>query len=126
MTSGKSVAYVIHELGGVRIAELTSSVIVVASPQDILDLIGDLWGHEAEALILREEHVSPDFFDLSTGLTGEILQKCINYGLRFALVGDFSRYPSESLKAFIRESNRGGRIRFAGTIPEALEALTAS
>src|SRR5690606_12016000 len=41
----------------------------------------------------------------------------------FALVGDFSRYRSDGLQAFIRESNRGGRIRFADTVDAALEAL---
>jgi len=39
------------------------------------------------------------------------------------LVGDFSRYRSESLQAFIRESNRGSWIRFARSVGEVLEAL---
>jgi len=121
--SERSVAYVIHERDGSRIAELTASDVALSSSQDILDIIGDLWGYEADALILHESSVAPAFFDLSTGLAGEILQKCTNYGLRFALVGDFGQYASESLQAFIRESNRGGRIRFVSTIDEALEAL---
>ena len=121
-----SLSYVIHEQPGARIAELVASDVVVSSSQDFLDIIGNLWGHEADALILHERSVSPAFFDLSTGLAGEILQKCINYGLRFALVGDFSRYESESLQAFVRESNRGSRIRFVSTLREALEALSGS
>lgn len=121
--SGQSISYVIHEQGRTRIAELNATEVVVASPQDILDVIGVVLGHEADSLIMHERNVSPDFFDLSTGLAGEILQKYINYGLRFALVGDFDRFPSESLKAFIRESNRSGRIRFVSTVEEALKAL---
>lgn len=119
----RSASYVIHERRGARIAELSATEAVIASPQDILDVIGELWGREVDSLVLHERNVAPEFFDLSTGLAGEILQKCVGYGLRFALVGDFSRYPSESLQAFIRESNRGGRIRFADTVDEALEAL---
>lgn len=56
--------------------------------------------------------MTDDFFILSTGIAGEILQKFINYHLKIAIVGDYSRYTSKPLKDFIYESNNGNSILF--------------
>jgi hypothetical protein len=67
--------------------------------------------------------LNPDFFDLKTGFAGEILQKFSTYGLKLAIIGNFQRYKSESLKAFIFESNRGGRVQFRNNLDEAIKNL---
>ena len=48
-------------------------------------------------IALNKEAVTEDFFILSTCLAGEIMQKFINYGIRFAIYGDFSNYTSKPL-----------------------------
>lgn len=63
-----------------------------------------------EALILPKEALPEEFFILSTGLAGEVLQKFVNYHIKLAIVGDFSRYTSKPLRDFIRESNCGSRV----------------
>lgn len=91
--------------------------------QDVLDLIGDLvWATGADALVLHEHQMTPDFFDLSTCIAGEVLQKCTNYHVPLAIVGQFDR-DNESLRAFICESNRRRHVYFAGSLDEAIEAL---
>jgi len=40
----------------------------------------------AEGIILEEADFAPEFFDLRSGLAGELFQKCVNYGLRVAIV----------------------------------------
>lgn len=85
-----------------------------------------IWNDEADDLAVHEENITPDFFDLSTGVLGDILQKCSNYRFRLALIGNFETYPSASLQAFIRESNRGRHVFFASTLPEALKVLGAA
>jgi hypothetical protein len=65
----------------------------------------------------------PDFFDLKSGLAGEILQKFSNYRVKLALAGDFSEIRSKSLKDFIRECNRGKTIFFVNSINDALSRL---
>jgi hypothetical protein len=84
----------------------------------------ELTTHEArgEAILIAQLH--PDFFDLSTRLAGEVLQKFTNYHVQLGIVGDFSRYPSRSLQDFIRESNRGTQVVFAACLGEALERLS--
>lgn len=51
---------------------------------DVMDAIGA--AYDAEALILSAADVGPDFFDLRTGLAGELFQKATQYSVRLALV----------------------------------------
>lgn len=96
----------------------------VATPQDMLDLIATLrYEQNADALVLPKENLPEAFFDLRTGLAGEMLQKCTNYQMKIAIVGDFSVYDSKALRDFIRESNRGGAVFFLPSAEEAAEAL---
>ena len=75
-------------------------------------------------IVLDKRQICEDFFVLSTGVAGEILQKYVNYGGRSAVYGDFSRCTSKPLKDFIRESNRGRDVFFAATKGEAVDLLT--
>lgn len=75
-------------------------------------------------IVIDKRLIVEDFFILSTGLAGEILQKYINYGGRIAIYGDYSRYTSKPLKDFIYESNKGKNVFFVSTMEEALEMLT--
>lgn len=77
----------------------------------------------AQRIVLDKKAVSEDFFILSTGLAGEILQKWINYHVKAAIYGDYSRYSSKPLKDFIYESNRGKDFFFVATREEALQKL---
>lgn len=67
--------------------------------------------------------VCEEFFILSTGVAGEILQKYINYGGRIAIYGDFSHYTSKPLHDFIYESNNGRDVFFVATEEEAVKKL---
>lgn len=60
------------------------------------------------------------FFDLSTGVCGDLAQKLSNYGLRMAaVVPDPSVHPAR-FQDFAREANRGRQIRFFATRGEAV------
>ena len=95
-----------------KIAEIKSDKIVIKTPQDALDVMADASYYEARSLILREKNLSPEFFDLRTRVAGEILLKFSNYMVKMAIIGEFEKYKSESLKAFIWESNKGKQIFF--------------
>lgn len=79
----------------------------------------------SERIVISKELIAGEFFVLSTGLAGEILQKFINYGMKIAIYGDYSGYTSKPLKDFIYESNRGRDIFFMGTEEEAIGKLAA-
>jgi len=74
-------------------------------------------------LVVNKAAIAEDFFKLSTGVAGEVVQKLVNYGYRLAIVGDFSCYESEALQAYIRESNRGAHLYFINNENEALDKL---
>jgi hypothetical protein len=94
------------------------------TPDDILDLMAEARYNDSGCMIIHAEDLGTEFFDLKTGIAGEILQKFSNYRMRLSIVGDFSRVKSKSLKDFIRESNRTGIITFVSTLEEALLRLS--
>jgi hypothetical protein len=79
---------------------------------------------DCNKIILDKSALHPDFFVLSTRMAGDILQKCVNYQFRLAIVGDHSGYTSKPLKDFIYESNKGRHCCFVSTEEEALAWLS--
>jgi hypothetical protein len=106
-----------------KIAEILPGSELIATPDDILDFMAEARLNDSDRMIIHGKSLHPDFFDLKTRVAGEILQKFSNYRMRLAIVGDFSGFKSNSLRDFIRESNRTGTINFVGTIDEALLRL---
>ena len=93
---------------------------LIAVESDILDPIGNAGYNGADMLVIPVSRLSPDFFKLSTGLAGAILQKCMNYQLKVAIVGDISAYTARSgpLRDFVYESNKHGTVRFVASEAE--------
>ena len=77
----------------------------------------------AERIAIDKRLLGEDFFLLSTGAAGEILQKLINYRVKAAIYGDYSPYTSKPLRDFIYESNQGKDIFFTASREEAVERL---
>lgn len=115
---------VITQQNGVNIAEVISDDLIIKDSQDALDVMANCSYQGADNIIWHEKNIAADFFDLKTGMAGEVLQKFSNYRARLAIVGDFSKYESKALKAFILESNRQGRISFVGSVDEAKGKLS--
>lgn len=74
-------------------------------------------------IAINKDALIEDFFILSTGIAGEILQKFVNYQIKFAIIGDYSKYTSKPLKDLIYESNKGNDIFFVATEDEAVKML---
>lgn len=114
------------EVGREKVAEVVTEGLVVASVQDALDLLATAhYEQGATCLLLEQNHLPSEFFDLRTGLAGEILQKYTNYGMKLVIVGDFDEVPSKSLRAFILESNRGKQVAFVSSREEAFEHIAS-
>lgn len=113
-----------HQTDGLTFLEIRSEEQFINNVQDVLDLFGELYGQYYDGIILYERNITHDFFDLQTRLAGEILQKFSNYRIRLVIVGDWSKYTSRSLEAFITESNRGKTVNFSSSPTKALELLS--
>ena len=69
----------------------SEAAISIRSLRDISSAIGATFG--TSGLMLTEADLVPEFFDLKTGLAGELFQKFTNYQLRLVLiVADPQRY----------------------------------
>jgi hypothetical protein len=114
----------LHQHEETRIAEVISDKVLIQTPDDGLQVMVDLYYQGYGEVILHESNITPAFFDLKTGIAGEILQKFATYWVRLAIVGDFARYESKSLRDFIFESNKGRQINFLPTVEEAVGKLS--
>ena len=112
-----------HQSSNTKIAEVTASDILISTIEDALNLMADIYYQGYDAMILHEATITPEFFDLKTGIAGEVLQKFSNYRMRLAIVGDFSTYESKSFNDFVFESNKNRQINFVGSVKEAIERL---
>ena len=98
----------------IRVFRLEADGEPISTPDDASDLVGAAWSHQANLVVVPVERLDPEFFRLSTGIAGEIVQKLVNYRLRLAVVGDITDHLAESnaLRDFVWESNRGDQIWF--------------
>jgi len=91
------------------------------SPQAVL---AACFEHGHTAVLIDRDALPDAFFDLRTGLAGELAQRVTLYGVRLAcVVPDLASQP-ERFRESARESNEGRQIRFAGSRAEAEAWLT--
>lgn len=112
---------------GVDIAVVSGEKSIIVDTQSALDLVMTVkYETGAQRIAVDKEVISRDFFILSTGMAGEILQKLTNYHVKVAVYGDYSHYTSKPLKDFIYESNHGKDCFFVATKEEAVQKLTGT
>ena len=112
-------------LNGITTAHVTADERVIIDAQTALDLMMTVkYETGTENIAISKNLIVDDFFILSSGLAGEILQKFINYGFRIAIYGDFSKFTSKPLKDFMYESNKGRDIFVTDSLEKAKEKLT--
>lgn len=109
---------------GVLVAIPTGGGRLITNAQDALDLAMTVkYETGAARIAIDKKNIAEEFFILSSGMAGEILQKYINYHIKLAVWGDFSHYTSKPLHDFIYESNQGRDFFFVGTKEEAAARL---
>jgi hypothetical protein len=102
---------------------LTRYLELDAAINDSSTFLDILMNAGSETIVLSKEHFAPAFFDLKSGLAGDIFQKISNYQRRLIILGDFENIEKKSLRDFIYESNKTGKVIFEKTIEKAIEKL---
>ena len=100
-----------------RIIAASDSGISIRSSGDISDALGASLG--AKGLILTESDLAPEFFDLRSGLAGELFQKFINYKVRVAIVLPDAEAYGERFGELAYEHRSHSLIRFVRSEDEA-------
>ncbi|MEK6324244.1 MAG: DUF4180 domain-containing protein [Acidobacteriota bacterium] len=104
-----------NESRGILIA--SDSGISIRSFSDISDALGACLG--AAGLILTENDLAREFFDLRSGLAGELFQKFINYKIRVAIVLPDPEAYGERFSELAYEHRSHNMIRFVRSADEA-------
>ena len=113
-----------HEINNKKIAEITDKNLVITNTDEALEVMVNIYYDDCSRIIIYEENLHADFFNLSTRLAGDILQKISNYRMKLAVVFDESNYTSKSLRDFVNECNRGRQVFFVGDRDEAIARLS--
>lgn len=114
-----------EEHAGEQVASLVGAELAVSTEQDAVDLIGNASFAGARGLLLEAGQLAPEFFDLTSGLAGAVLQKAINYRLKLAVLLPTAKERGGALSAFINESNEGNHVRFLSDRGAALDWLAS-
>ncbi|MDF2926173.1 MAG: hypothetical protein K0R57_5087 [Paenibacillaceae bacterium] len=120
---GQRMKIEVIEANGRHYMECASAVAPVQTEQDALDLIGTCMGNDVNLLLLHDEVLSDDFFQLRTGLAGNMVQKFINYRIKLAVVAGDTQRMKGKFKEFLAETNKGGSFRIFNSRDEAVEWL---
>lgn len=104
----------IDDRSGIRVLHLEPEGETISTSDDASDLVGSAWSHDSAMVAVPVERFDPAFFDLRSGIAGEITQKLVNYRIRLAVVGDIAEHvaASDALRDFVWESNHGDHVWF--------------
>lgn len=109
------------EANGISVALVQSEEPLICDGPSALELAVNAG---AQCIAVNKAAVSEDFFNLSTGVAGDAVQKLVNYRYRLAIIGDFSQYTSKALRDYMYECNQGRHLYFVPTVEQALEELS--
>lgn len=115
------------EIEGERCLIAAADGPVVRDEQGARDLIVEALMQRATLLAVPVSRLDASFFQLKSGLAGEVLQKAANYRRKFAVIGDISAHvaASDSLRDFVVECNRGNSIFFVPDLASLRNLLAA-
>jgi len=83
-------------IGAERVLYCDTQGAAVDSRQRGLDLIGEALGLDATMLAIPVARIGAQFFDLRSGVAGDLAQIGVNYRVKFAILGDVSPHVAAS------------------------------
>jgi hypothetical protein len=91
----------------------------ITSERDIFSMLEACYEKQTNNLIILESCLHTDFYDLRTGLAGEIFHKLSTYQIKAAFVGQWSEIENERFQELKYECNKGNQFHFTPTLDEA-------
>jgi len=117
----------LFEYGAERVLICDQQGSIIDSRQGALDVIGDALGLGATLIAIPVVRLAPAFFDLRSGLAGEIAQVAVTYRQKLAVVGNISEHVerSNALRDWVVECNRRDDLWFVATVEELRDRLVS-
>jgi hypothetical protein len=116
----------VHQLDGVPVLVCAAEGSPLRDDRDAVDLVA--LAHRAEWVAVPVDRLTPEFFQLRTGVAGAIVQKFVQYRTGLAVVGDVDAHlaASDAFQDWVREINRGRHIWFVADLAELEQRLTTA
>jgi hypothetical protein len=83
----------------------------ITSEADALELVAACGEHMCHRLLLHGSNLTPDFYNLRTGLAGAVLLKFSNYRIQAAVILTPELATQGRFGEMVLESNRGNQFR---------------
>jgi hypothetical protein len=99
------------EKAGKKFVELVPGKTILRNEQDTVDLIGLCGENGTNRVMFHAENLTPEFFDLSTRVAGDMLQKFVNYYMKVAAVITPDYIKSARFKEMVMETNYSNEFR---------------
>jgi hypothetical protein len=115
------------ELGGRRVLVCAAQGPLLGQEGDANDFLSLAFSTDAELLVVPVSRLDKRFFDLRSGMAGQIVQKCATYRMQLVVLGDVSALVEQSraFRDFVYEANQGRSLWFVsdeGNLQEKLKA----
>jgi hypothetical protein len=116
----------VTEIGGLRVLEGPVGAPLLMKAADVSLLLESCFASSTRAILLHAENLPAAFFDLSSGVAGEMLQKLRTYGgYRLAVVASSGGpKPSSRFAEMEAEERWKGHFALCDSVPAAHEWLT--
>ncbi|MBO0721172.1 MAG: DUF4180 domain-containing protein [Blastocatellia bacterium] len=108
-----------------KIIIASESGISIRSSGDIADTISECLDVNVDGLILTQDDLGKEFFDLRSGLAGELFQKFVIYNVRAAIVLPNPDAFGKRFSELAYEHKSHSMIRFVRSKDEAISWLSA-
>jgi hypothetical protein len=115
----------VHQAGKTYL-EVIPSEWRVASERHALDLVAACGENGTNRLLLHAASLSEDFYQLKTGLAGDVLQKFANYRIRSAAIIPLELASQGRFGEMVWEANRGNQFRVFQDLRLAEQWLVSS
>lgn len=111
-------SYQVIEKNKMKYISLNHSGNLIRTEADALELLSVCMENETNLLLIPGERLPAEFYQLSTGIAGAVLQKFVLYGIKCAVVLD-KDFGQGRFRDLLIESNRGNAFRLYTGIGEA-------
>ncbi len=106
------------------IIDCCQTAIQIENEQAFMEKMFDLiYQYGSNRIILSDSNLPLNFFDLSSKVAGGILQKCITYDIKLAIISNYID-ASPSLRDLIYELNSQNQISFVSSLEAAIASLS--
>ncbi len=105
--------------------DLTTGKSTIKRDDDLNDLLSLTYYHNSTFVLLNEENLSDEFFDLRSGLAGAAMQKFANYRVKVAVLLPANAEQTPRFKELMFEMSGSNHFRFYNNREDAILWLTS-